>query len=228
MFSVCPHSLQSRRTTTLYRREAFQRKSSRNLSRARSAASPTSARSYSPSDFYRQTLPSFPIRNRYAGISKARKPFKKHSSRSRSPPSEKGGDKQLSATSSVSSFIATPSSSCPSGVGRNGEPRTDHCQLLGQQTQIAAEVQSPGRLDDESTTRLRLLRESNTEYEANLAAASDETRHLFIEYYERAYGHNYVEEEDVADTYWKWDQGRQQWHHKNEDTGSEAWFLGMT
>lgn len=72
---------------------------------------------------------------------------------------------------------------------------------------------------------MQLSHEYKTEYEANLAAASDETRQLFIEYYERTYGPDYVEEEDIAHTYWKWDQKRQQWHHRNEDTGSEAWFL---
>ncbi|KAI1166715.1 hypothetical protein F5B18DRAFT_28282 [Nemania serpens] len=227
MFSTCPHSLQNRCTKPKYRREMFRITSCGNLSHATLVASPRLAKSCSSSDLYRQTSASFPIRIRHTGVSKAREPRNNRSSQSRSPPSNKGDGKNLSATSLVSSFIATPSSSCPSHVDRYEEPDTNYCQPLDRQAQITAEVQLPGCSDDEYAPGVWPSRQSNTEYEANLAAASDETRPLFIEYYKRTYGDNYVEEEDTAHTYWKWNQDRQQWHHKNEDTGSEAWFLGL-
>lgn len=247
MFSTCPHSLQNRCTKPTYRREVFRRKSCGNLSRARLGAPPRPAKSYSTSDLYRQTSASFPIRIRRTGVSKAREPRNNRSSQSRSPPSKKGDDRYLSATSSVSSFIATPSSSCKqvsflapqlytffdanaeseglSHVSRYGEPGITHCQPLDQKKQITPEFHSPGCPDDEYAPGVQPSREYKTEYEANIEAASDETRQLFIEYYERTYGHGYVEAADIAQNYWKWDQEREQWHHKNEETGSEAWFL---
>jgi hypothetical protein len=89
------------------------------------------------------------------------------------------------------------------------------------QTELISETESSGSQEDDCVPG-----EPDTEYQANLAAASNETKPLYVEYYERAYGKDYVEEEDIAYSYWKWDAERQQWHHRNEDTKSEAWFPG--
>ncbi|KAI1129905.1 hypothetical protein F5Y10DRAFT_263641 [Nemania abortiva] len=100
-------------------------------------------------------------------------------------------------------------------------PRANSCRPLCHQTEATPETKSPESPEDEY-----IPRGPNSEHQANLAAASEETRPLYVEYYERANGSDYVEEEDTADNYWKWDIERQQWHHINEDTKSEAWFPG--
>ncbi|KAI1152894.1 hypothetical protein F4825DRAFT_417537 [Nemania diffusa] len=99
------------------------------------------------------------------------------------------------------------------------EPRTNECLPLSDQTEPTPEAKSPEALEDENRPD-----EPSTEHQANLEAASEHTQPLYLEYYERAYGKDYVEEEDIAYTYWKWDKQKQQWHHRNEDTKSEAWF----
>jgi hypothetical protein len=68
--------------------------------------------------------------------------------------------------------------------------------------------------------------DTETEFQANLLAASEESRHLFLEYYKRTHGAENNENENDEDNYWTWDRKRQQWYHTNGDTGSIVWFLG--
>ncbi|KAI0446352.1 hypothetical protein F4803DRAFT_547345 [Xylaria telfairii] len=65
-----------------------------------------------------------------------------------------------------------------------------------------------------------------TEFEANLLAASEDSRHLFLEYYRRTHGDQVTKVESPSEVYWEWDQERQQWYHKEANTQSVVWFLG--
>jgi len=76
-----------------------------------------------------------------------------------------------------------------------------------------------------------------SEHEANLAAASVETRPLYLAYYERTKNSNPAnnnpfinparksDSEVDAAAYWTWDRGRQQWYHRDEETKSIVWFF---
>ena len=66
----------------------------------------------------------------------------------------------------------------------------------------------------------------DTEYHANLFAASEDSRDLFEEYYKKTYGEIVDETEDLSDAYWRWNQKRHDWFHENPDTHSIVWFLG--
>ncbi|TGJ86604.1 hypothetical protein E0Z10_g2151 [Xylaria hypoxylon] len=65
-----------------------------------------------------------------------------------------------------------------------------------------------------------------TEYQANLLAAAEDSRYLFEEYYKRTHGDSKNEADDAADTYWRWDVERQQWFHTDTGTQSVVWFMG--
>ncbi|KAI1301094.1 hypothetical protein F5Y03DRAFT_219937 [Xylaria venustula] len=81
---------------------------------------------------------------------------------------------------------------------------------------------------DNSAEMLALssLAQADTEHHANLAAVSDECRSLYQEYYEQTHGSSVTEKESHTDAYWKWDQERHQWFHKDPETQSVVWFLG--
>ncbi|KAI0530200.1 hypothetical protein GGR58DRAFT_248429 [Xylaria digitata] len=79
--------------------------------------------------------------------------------------------------------------------------------------------------DDRKLTSSSLFR-PKTEYEANLLAASEETRDLYLEYYNRTHSGSGTEAEDYSEAYWKWDSERQKWFHTDADTQSVVWFLG--
>ncbi|KAI0969583.1 hypothetical protein F4678DRAFT_165027 [Xylaria arbuscula] len=82
--------------------------------------------------------------------------------------------------------------------------------------------------DDNSAEMLALssLTDADTEHNANLAAVSDECQSLYQEYYERTHGNSVTEKESHTDAYWKWDQERHQWFHKDLETQSVVWFFG--
>ncbi|KAI1757854.1 hypothetical protein F4782DRAFT_524553 [Xylaria castorea] len=66
----------------------------------------------------------------------------------------------------------------------------------------------------------------DTEFQANLLAAPEDSRYLFLEYYEHTHGDRIIEAENQSEVYWKWDLDRQQWFHKDPSTQSVMWFLG--
>ncbi|KAI0105273.1 hypothetical protein GGR51DRAFT_520190 [Nemania sp. FL0031] len=227
MFPGCPYSSKNQCGIATGSGKGVRRRSCASSGHALSVRPLRPTKSCSPSDPCRGNSVSLAIRTRYTRVSKTREPRNGRSSRSRSPQSVKGDGRYQTLTSSASSGIDTPRSSCQSHASGDIEPPTNSCLPPCHQTEAAAETKTSGPLEDEYISRaLRLSCEPKTEYQANQAAASDETRPLFNEYYERVYGKDYVEEEDIADTYWKWDIERQQWHHINEDTKSEAWFPG--
>ncbi|KAH8162785.1 hypothetical protein CIB48_g5466 [Xylaria polymorpha] len=80
--------------------------------------------------------------------------------------------------------------------------------------------------DDVQATASSLSLHPDTEFEANLLAASEDSRHLFLEYYRRTHGDRAMKVESPSEVYWEWDQERQQWFHKEANTQSVVWFLG--
>ncbi|KAJ8131772.1 hypothetical protein O1611_g1853 [Lasiodiplodia mahajangana] len=227
MFPACPFSSKSQCGIATDSGKEVQRRSRASSGHTLLARPLRPTESCSPGDLGRGNPVSLAIRTRYTRVSKAREPRNGRLSRPRSSHSTKGDEKYQTLASSVSSRIDTPRSSCQSHASGDIEPPTNDCLPSYHQTGGTLETKTSGSPEDEYISKaLRLSCEPKTEYQANQAAASDETRPLFNEYYERVYGKDYVEEEDLADTYWKWDIERQQWHHINEDTKSEAWFPG--
>ncbi|KAI0198410.1 hypothetical protein F4808DRAFT_436344 [Astrocystis sublimbata] len=80
--------------------------------------------------------------------------------------------------------------------------------------------------DDPKVAELLLSRSAITEYDANLEAASDDSRHLFAEFYKRTYGEATAENEGPSEEYWKWDDKIQQWFHMDAKTQLVEWFMG--
>ncbi|KAI1741522.1 hypothetical protein F4680DRAFT_415634 [Xylaria scruposa] len=78
----------------------------------------------------------------------------------------------------------------------------------------------------EQLAGLSPLLQHDTEFKANLLAASEDSRYLFLEYYKRTHGDRVAEAESQSEVYWKWDPERQQWFHKDPNTQSVMWFLG--
>ncbi|KAI1334090.1 hypothetical protein F5Y15DRAFT_316182 [Xylariaceae sp. FL0016] len=71
-----------------------------------------------------------------------------------------------------------------------------------------------------------VLLNPESELQAGLDAASPESRALFQESPRFHELRREAEEEarDSLDTYWTWDQNRQQWFHEEEDSESRVWF----
>ncbi|KAI0453738.1 hypothetical protein F5B21DRAFT_478343 [Xylaria acuta] len=80
--------------------------------------------------------------------------------------------------------------------------------------------------DDEQLAELSPSLHPDTEFQANVLAASEDSRHLFMEYYKRTHGNRVIEAKSQSEAYWKWDPERQQWFHKDPNTQSVVWFLG--
>ncbi|KAJ3578424.1 hypothetical protein NPX13_g2142 [Xylaria arbuscula] len=86
--------------------------------------------------------------------------------------------------------------------------------------------ETPVQFEDRGQAAAESQGYPNTEYYANLLAASEDCRDLFKEFYERIHGDAGKETDASTDTYWKWDQKRQQWFHEDPDTHSVVWFRG--
>ncbi|KAI0467550.1 hypothetical protein F4859DRAFT_237223 [Xylaria cf. heliscus] len=80
--------------------------------------------------------------------------------------------------------------------------------------------------DDQTAAASSLSLYPDTEFQANLLAAPEDSRHLFLEYYERTHGNQVIEAESQSEVYWKWDQEKQKWFHKDANTESVVWFMG--
>lgn len=65
-----------------------------------------------------------------------------------------------------------------------------------------------------------------TEHQANLLAAPEDSRHLYLEYYKSVHGDVRTETDEKNDDYWQWDKERQQWFHEDAHARSVVWFLG--
>ncbi|KAI3321073.1 hypothetical protein HD806DRAFT_504514 [Xylariaceae sp. AK1471] len=246
MVSLCPYPRQSRYLKPIQPRDKSRRRSCSNLSCELFETSPKLTKSYSSSSRCRYTSESLAIRYRYNGVSKRQEPLDDWPLQPRSQSSNEGHAVRPDNSSPMSSINRTPGSLCEqvspiascvrSDSNANAETkgqshvsgdeglRITRALPLCHETEIEVEAKASGSPGDAYIPSLQLPLEPDTEYQANLAAASDETRPLFIEYYERTHGGDDTEDEDMADTYWKWDTEKKEWFHTNEDTESVLWF----
>ncbi|KAJ2987154.1 hypothetical protein NUW58_g4661 [Xylaria curta] len=145
-----------------------------------------------------------------------------------SPPSDSHHENPLPCTSRDS--VRLPD------LDANDEAEVQVSASRGADAHVAYEVHvreraqnecgASGLYDDNMRIALTLLSKPDTEHQANLDAASDDCRDLFLEYYHQTCGGIAAEEESQDDAYWKWDPARQQWFHKDAKTQSVVWFLG--
>ncbi|KAI8628480.1 hypothetical protein F5Y19DRAFT_141912 [Xylariaceae sp. FL1651] len=224
--------------------DELRRKSCGNLSWEVPGDSFGLAKNYSTSDLRRRSSASHSNRQYYSGVLKRRGPLNRQRPRSQcgnegyarsqaSPLSRSSADRMLSSSceqvSSNDSCVRLDSDANietkgKSHVSGDGELRTAGHLPSGQQAESGLESSGSGSLDYACLLALLSPLHPKNEFQANLVAASDETRPLFLQYYERTYGGYIVEDEDTASNYWKWDQDRQQWFHRDEDTQSVMWF----
>lgn len=127
---------------------------------------------------------------------------------------ESAGNSSCERVSSIATTI-------PSDCGANDEPEV---QVCGSEDD---EERQPGSEDDDSVPPEQHQDTGpETEHQANLLAAPEDSRHLYQEYYKSIYGEGRAEADDKNDDYWKWDRDRQRWFHEDAHTRSVVWFLG--
>ncbi|KAI3330157.1 hypothetical protein F4824DRAFT_505359 [Ustulina deusta] len=205
---------------------------------------------YDPSDCYRRTSTADPPRRSSSGITKRRerlgqpiplrpqKGVKEGASTqadtslpfSSGPAPDSSCEQYVTITStSLPDYNANEETAFHNSVGKDDDGDTCLTNEVpsSEQAQQDSEGDNATVLhEDDEQLALPSLIHPDTEYHANLAAASEECRDLFRDYYQRTHGDSRTETEDHTDPYWKWDQERHQWFHKDADTKSVVWFLG--
>ncbi|KAI8948967.1 hypothetical protein F4801DRAFT_428845 [Xylaria longipes] len=122
-----------------------------------------------------------------------------------------GAEAQVSASQDAGVYLANDAAPLSERIQHESE---DHDDASGshENDEQAAELSPSLRLD--------------TEFQANLLAAPEDSRYLFLEYYKRTHGDRGIETRSQSEVYWKWDIEKQKWFHKDPGTQSVVWFLG--
>ncbi|KAI0403318.1 hypothetical protein F4802DRAFT_599280 [Xylaria palmicola] len=184
---------------------------------------------------HRRASPAASSRHHGSGVSKRHERPRNTASRSQTK-DRAGNVKAHAVTSLLSSTESVSDSLCEQDTSITASSLLSDC-MANDEAEAQVPVVRDDDYDDDEDDDEGVYRQVSrtpssyasahldTEFQENLRAVPADSRHLYLEYYERTRGGGEAEAAN-NDDYWTWDPLKGRWFHVDEVTKSVVWFMG--